>query len=192
MVHLVVSEGTVVVDALFSAGGGMRPDGQHGRGAHMHPRSSCVERAPRGLARTVRSASVVTAAQVAQALVAACDRRVRGLLVAARRRGDVAVGADAALDAARQGAPLVVVALDAGTVAQKVEVVDAISAGRCIAWGTKALLGTLLGEPERSVAICAVRRAGIASELKRVCAAAAGAGATATGEEAGCRRPEAR
>jgi hypothetical protein len=203
MAHLVVVDGTVVVDALFSAGGGLL-QGHAGRGAHLHPRPDCVAKAPRGLSRSLRGAASVTASDVGRALASAADRRLEGLLVSARRRREVAVGADAALDAARKGAPLVVVALDAGSVAQKVEVVDAVAAGRCIAWGDKARLGALAGGARtasagssgtgegRGVAICAVLHTGIAAEMKRVRAAAVDASATATGEEAGCRRPEAR
>jgi predicted RNA-binding protein YlxR (DUF448 family)/ribosomal protein L7Ae-like RNA K-turn-binding protein len=200
MAHVVVVDGTVAVDSMFSAGGGLRAEAHHGRGAHLHPRPDCIERAPRGLSRSLRGTApasalavqTVTATEVAQALVCACDRRMLGLLVSARRRRDVAVGADAALDAVKRGAPLVVVALDAGSVGRKVEVVEAAGVGRCIAWGTKALLGELMGDAERGVAICAVLHTGIAAELKKVRAAAVDASATATREEAGCRRPEAR
>jgi hypothetical protein len=189
MVHLIASGDVIAVDALFSKGGGPRPDGVHGRGAHLHARPACIARAPAGLSRSLRRPSGVTAGELGTRLVAACDRRMEGLLVSARRRGEVSVGADAAIDAARRGAPLVVVAVDAGTVSEKTEVIEAIAGGRCIAWRTKAELGPLLGE--QAVAICAVRHGGIAAELKKV-RAAADAGAAATREDARCRRPEAR
>ncbi len=87
-----------------------------------------------------------------------------------------------------------VVAVDAGGVATTAEVQRCIAAGRAMAWRTRSELGGLLGE--RSVAICAVRHAGIAAELKRMRVAAdAGAAATtsATREGAECSRfPEAR
>ena len=105
----------------------------------------------------------------------------------------MAIGADAAVDAVRHGAPLVIVAVDAGTVSEKTEVTDAVASGRGIAWRTKVELGALLGlDAEQAVAICAVRHEGIAAELKKV-RAAADAGAMATMREgARCRRPEAR
>ena len=69
-----------------------------------------------------------------------------------------------------------------------------IADGRAMAWRTRSELGSLLGE--QSVAICAIRHAGIAAELKRMRVAAdAGAAATtsATREGAECSRfPEAR
>jgi hypothetical protein len=83
-----------------------------------------------------------------------------------------------------------VVATDAGTVADALEVQEAAKTGRAIAWKTKTELGALLGG--EAVAICAVCHAGIAGELKTL-RAAADAGAAATREGAGCsRRPEAR
>jgi ribosomal protein L7Ae-like RNA K-turn-binding protein len=112
-----------------------------------------------------------------------------GLMMAARRTNALAVGADASLEAIRRGAPLAVVAVDAGKIAQTLEVEGAIAEGRAIAWKSKNELGALLGET--AVAICAVRHAGIASELK-VLRAAADAAAVATREGAECsRRPEA-
>jgi hypothetical protein len=117
-----------------------------------------------------------------------------GLLLAARRSGGLAIGADAAFEALGKGASLAVVAVDAGSVAETVEVQRCVAGGRAIAWRTRSELGSLLGE--RSVAICAVRHAGIAGELKRMRVAAdAGAAATtsATREGAECSRfPEAR
>jgi len=164
--------------------------GSFGRGAHLHPTMGCVEKAPRGLLRAFKGAVKVDAALVGRRLVEACDRRTAGLLMAAHRTRALVAGADAAIEALRQGAPLGVVAVDAGSVAGTAEVQGCVAEGRAIAWGTKTGLGGLLGE--RSVAICAVRHAGIAAELKRV-RAAADAGTAATREGAECSRfPEAR
>jgi predicted RNA-binding protein YlxR (DUF448 family) len=180
MVRLVVAEDEVVFDL---AGGAF------GRGAHLHPRPECIEKAPRGLARTFKRDPKVDARELAARLSAACDRRMSGLMMAARRTNALAVGADASLEAIRRGAPLAVVAVDAGKIAQTLEVEGAIAEGRAIAWKSKNELGALLGET--AVAICAVRHAGIASELK-VLRAAADAAAVATREGAECsRRPEA-
>jgi predicted RNA-binding protein YlxR (DUF448 family) len=180
MVRLVVAEDEVAFDL---AGGAF------GRGAHLHPRPECIEKAPRGLARTFKRDPKVDARELAARLSSACDRRMSGLMMAARRTNALAVGADASLEAIRRGAPLAVVAVDAGKIAQTLEVQGAIAEGRAIAWKAKNELGALLGET--AVAICAVRHAGIASELK-VLRAAADAAAVATREGAECsRRPEA-
>ncbi len=95
----------------------------------------------------------------------ACDRRMAGLLLAARRSRVVAAGADAALEALEQGAPLAIVAVDAGGIADTAEVqrcsrrAGAPSPGR-----RKASSGTCLASD--SVAICAVRHAGIAGRAE--------------------------
>ena len=180
MVRLVVAEDEVAFDL---AGGAF------GRGAHLHPRPECIEKAPRGLAKTFKRDPKVDARELASRLSAACDRRMSGLMMAARRTNALAVGADSSLEAIRRGAPLAVVAVDAGKIAQTLEVQGAVAEGRAIAWKAKNELGALLGE--EAVAICAVRHAGIASELK-VLRAAADAAAVATREGAECsRRPEA-
>ena len=77
------------------------------------------------------------------------------------------MGTDESLGALRRGAPLAIVAVDAGVVAKSREVEQAVAEGRAIAWMTKADLGATLGE--KTVAICVVRHAGIAGQL-RLCA----------------------
>jgi predicted RNA-binding protein YlxR (DUF448 family) len=179
-----VSE-TGQADVAFDLAGGA-----FGRGAHLHPVAACVAKAPRGLGRAFKGAVKVDAAVVGRRLVEACDRRVAGLLLAAHRMRAIVAGADAALAALGDGESLGVVATDAGSVGGTVEVQRAAAEGRVIAWGSKNGLGGLLGES--SVAICAVRHAGIAAELKKV-RAAADAGTAATREGAECSRfPEAR
>jgi predicted RNA-binding protein YlxR (DUF448 family) len=185
LVRLVVTEDEVAFDL---AGGAF------GRGAHLHARPACIEKAPKGLARSFRGAIKADAATIGRRLVEACDRRMAGLLIAAHRTRALALGADASIEALAQGAPLGVLAVDAGGIAETVEVQRCVAAGKAVAWRTKSELGGLFGE--RSVAICAVRHAGIAAELKRMRVAAdAGAAATtsATREGAECSRfPEAR
>jgi hypothetical protein len=141
----------------------------------------------------------VRSADLGAQLVAACHRRMAGLLLAARRLDAVAVGADASLSAlgrhvalsgTTKAAPLAIVAVDAGSVARSEEVTRAVAHGRALAWSQQSELGALLGEV--AVAICVVRHESIAGELKRMSAAAdAGVAAMADGA-AGSRRPEAR
>jgi predicted RNA-binding protein YlxR (DUF448 family) len=181
--RLAVAGGQVVFDLA---------GGSFGRGAHLHAKPSCIAKAPRALARAFRREGLsVTAAELGERLVIACDRRMAGLLLAARRTGAVAIGGNAATDAIGRRGAFAIVALDAGRVASSIEVDRAIREGRAIAWKTKCELGALLGE--EVVAICAVCHTSIAAELKTL-RAAADAGAAATREGAGCssRRPEAR
>jgi predicted RNA-binding protein YlxR (DUF448 family) len=182
MVRLVVAEDEVAFDL---AGGAF------GRGAHLHPRPECLAKAQRGLARSFKREIKTGAVELAERLATACDRRMTGLALAARRAGALAIGADAALGALRRGAPLVIVAVDAASIAQATEVQQAVAEGRAIAWRTKNDLGTLLGE--EAVAICAVVHTGFAKELRDVRAAADAAAATIReGAECSSRRPEAR
>lgn len=188
MVRLVLGEGGEV--AFDLAGGAF------GRGAHVHARPECLEKAPRGLSRAFKQDVRADAREVGAALVAACDRRAAGLVMAARRTRALAVGADASLEAVRKGAPLLVVAVDAGNAATAHEVARAVAEGRAVAWKTKSDLGAWIGED--AVAMLAVRHAGIAGELKTLRAAAdAGVSmmtkARATREGARCSKsPEAR
>ena len=182
MLRLVVAEDEVAFDL---AGGAF------GRGAHVHPRPDCLAKVQRGLARSFKREIKTSAVELAERLATACDRRMTGLALAARRAGALAIGADAALGALRRGAPLVIVAVDAATIAHAVEVEQAVAEGRALAWKTKNDLGTLLGE--EAVAICAVLHAGFAKELRDMRAAADAAAATIReGAECSSRRPEAR
>jgi uncharacterized protein len=173
----------------FDLGGGA-----FGRGVYLHPRAACIAKAPRGIARGFRGAIDAEPVAIGRRLLEACDRRMAGLLLAAHRSRALAIGADAAIEALERGASLGVLAVDAGGIAETAEVQRYVRDGKAIAWRTRNELGSLLGE--RSVAICAVRHAGIAAELKRMRVAAdAGAAATtsATREGAECSRfPEAR
>lgn len=159
LVRLVLGpSGEVAVDA--GAGG-------FGRGVHVHPRPSCVERAAlRGLAKAAKakvsfvwqdepSSSTdgsglsetksglvpLEPASLAAAIVSALERRAHGLLLAAARGRKVALGADAVTGAAERGeARLVVVATDAAAAAELSAVRRAVSDGRAVAWGTKQVL----------------------------------------------------
>jgi predicted RNA-binding protein YlxR (DUF448 family) len=154
-------EGEIAVDA---AGGGF------GRGAHVHPRPGCLEKAvQRGLARAARakvsflraeredvadadagSAAPegelipLSAATLAAAIARALDRRIQGFIVAAARGRRIAPGADAVAAADSHGeARAIVVASDASAGAEIPAVRRAIAEGRAVAWGTKRALGAL-------------------------------------------------
>jgi predicted RNA-binding protein YlxR (DUF448 family) len=139
-----------------------------GRGAHVHARPECIAKACKGgLARSFKSSVVADAATLATQIVEAVDRRIVGLLGAAKRSGALAVGADASCDAL-EGANkqvIVVVASDAGTVVGRDPIADAIASGRAVAWKDKATLGALVGRGE--VAVCVVLEGGIATELSK-------------------------
>ena len=146
--------GSVVVDA---AGGAF------GRGAHVHASPDCIQRAARGgLSRAFRTDVKTDAAALGAAIREAYERRAVGLLLGARRAGHLALGADAAQEALAAGAPLVVVATDAGAIVKRFE--RAVAEGRGASFGTKAGLGELFGTGE--TAVFAVRHQGVATSLR--------------------------
>ena len=165
MVRLVLGPaGQIAVDA---AGGGF------GRGAHVHPSVDCVAKAARGgLARAFKTKIEADAKSLGTAIREAYERRAAGLVMGARRAGHLELGADAAAQAYATGAPLVVLAADAGSVAKRFDA--AVAAGRAACFGTKAALGEMFGTGE--TAVFAVRHRGVAEALSQVLLFAAGAG----------------
>jgi predicted RNA-binding protein YlxR (DUF448 family)/ribosomal protein L7Ae-like RNA K-turn-binding protein len=146
-------DGTVCVDAH---------DGSFGRGAHVHGRGACLERAVKGgLARSAKArvttlvneagAEPLSAQALALAIQRSMARRIEGLVTAAVRSRRLAHGADAVTSACRRGdAALVMVACDAAAAAELTEVRRAVSEGRAVAWGSKQLLGQMVTEKPRA------------------------------------------
>jgi predicted RNA-binding protein YlxR (DUF448 family) len=159
----VTARGSALVRLILGPGGEIAVDsagGGFGRGAHVHPRPDCLAKAvQRGLARaakgrvhSIRSEHdaeellPLTAETLAAAIKASMDRRVQGLLVAAIRSRNAAIGADAVKSACERGeAALVLVACDAAAAAELSQVRKAVAEGRAVAWGTKVSLGNLAG-----------------------------------------------
>ncbi len=150
-VRLILGPGGEI--AVDSKGGGF------GRGAHVHARRACVERAARaGLLRATKGAAhlvleggesdkgaPLSAESLARAIQRSMDRRIEGLLGAAGRSRQVARGADAVTSACHRGeGHLVVVACDAAAAADVGEVRHAVAEGRAVAWGTKERLGAVV------------------------------------------------
>ncbi len=136
--------------------GQVAPDlagGAFGRGAWLHATPACIRAAaPRGLSRSFKTEVRTNAPALAQMLSAAAERRVVGLLSAARRAGKVAVGSIAVKEALERGAAqLVVVATDARAAAQTDWVQGVVAQGRAVAWGTKQTLGAVVGREQAGV-----------------------------------------
>jgi predicted RNA-binding protein YlxR (DUF448 family) len=175
LVRLIVSpEGEVAVDAR---GGGF------GRGAHVHPRPDCLQKAvERGLARSakVKTNTLVTDAgellpltreALAEAIRRSTDRRIEGLLLSAKRSRKLAIGADAVRAAWSRGdADLIVVARDA-EVSDMNEVRQAVVEGCGVAWGDKLRLAEFVHGASRTganrvgVGIVAVSSRNLAAAL---------------------------
>jgi predicted RNA-binding protein YlxR (DUF448 family) len=185
LVRLILgADGEIAIDPK---GGGF------GRGAYVHARRACVERAAKagllratkGNARSLKQdeeggeGERISADALARAIQRSMDRRIEGLLAAALRSRQLAKGANAVAGACQRGeAELVVVATDAAAAADLGEVRRAVAAGRAAAWGTKERLGRLLApRPARSmlgppqspegVGVIAITSRNIAEELSR-------------------------
>jgi predicted RNA-binding protein YlxR (DUF448 family) len=139
--------------------------GSHGRGAHLHARKECLVKAAKsGLARSFKTKVSVTAEDLANQITEGSDRRITGLLTGAWRARMLVLGADSVTAALDKGAPLAVVATDAGGVVERGAVGRAIAEGRGVAWKDKQTLGALFGG-RGEVAVCAVLSDSIATEI---------------------------
>jgi predicted RNA-binding protein YlxR (DUF448 family) len=138
-----------------------------GRGSWVHARPACLRRAAeRGLARAARGRVQVDLPSLLREIREAGDRRVEGLLAAARRSGQLALGTTAVERAALQGAVwLCVVASDAAAAARSAPVGRLAAEGRVTVWGTKACLGALRSS-DGDVGVLAVLSEGIAREVR--------------------------
>jgi predicted RNA-binding protein YlxR (DUF448 family)/ribosomal protein L7Ae-like RNA K-turn-binding protein len=151
------------VRLILGPGGEIAVDpkgGGFGRGAHVHARRGCLERAVRvGLPRVTKGkahvvfdlegesdkSEALSTDSLARAIQRSMDRRIEGLLRAAVRSRHVARGADAVTGACRRDeAELVLVACDAAAAADLTEVRRAVAEGRAVAWGTKERLGAIV------------------------------------------------
>jgi predicted RNA-binding protein YlxR (DUF448 family) len=171
--------------------------GTHGRGAHVHARAACLARAAKsGIARSFKAKVECTAEDLARQIVDASDRRIAGLLGGAWRARMLVAGADAATSALDGGAPLAVVATDAGSLIERGAIARAIAEGRAVAWKDKQTLGALFGE-RGEVAVCAVLNDSIATEIASArtmaeSAVPSGGGGLRPGRGTACRSREAR
>jgi predicted RNA-binding protein YlxR (DUF448 family) len=126
-------------------------DSRFGRGVYVHATPSCVAAAVRGLARAAKGkvdldGAPATEASLRVAISTAYDRRVAGLLAAAKRAKKLECGSDAVTAVCRAGrGALVVIATDAAQAADLTEVRRALREGWAIPWGTKvSLAGAVL------------------------------------------------
>lgn len=139
--------------------------GSFGRGAHIHATAACIAKAHAGgLSRAFKCQVAGDPGALARNVVAAADRRIEGLLLGARRAGLLAFGEEAKR-AIEGGAPLTLVAKDAGSSASGGPLREAVAEGRVVAWRTKAELGLLFSR--ELVALVTVRHAAVAREICR-------------------------
>jgi len=138
------------------------PDGQavpdlsgsgFGRGAWVHPREACLAKAlPRGFSKSMKNTVTTSVAEFASALRAQAERRAYSLVGSAFRARKAAAGSTAVRDAFTAGqVKLVLVATDARAAAETPWVDALVKSGKARAFGSKELLGRVIGRPETGV-----------------------------------------
>lgn len=159
-----------LVRFVLGPDGSVSPDlrgGAQGRGAWVHPRSSCLgHAAQRGFSKSWRTEVKTSVERLSGELRAAANRRVAGLLAGAIGAKKVVLGATAVKEELAQGrCELLIVATDARAAVESREVERAVAAGLAVAWGTKAELGAATGRND--VGVVGVLNAGIARALRQ-------------------------
>ena len=159
LVRLVLGpEGEVVVDLAHGA---------FGRGAWVHPRPECIDKAaPQGLSRAFKCQVRDNGASVLATFRAAAERRAQGLILAARRSHKLEAGASAVEEAVQhRRAALVLVATDARASADLGWLSPLIASGQALAFSTKATFASWLARPE--TALVAITDARIARHAQQ-------------------------
>ncbi len=124
-----------------------------GRGAWVHPRKACIERAVAGgFARSARTRVEADFATVVSEISAAARRRAHSLLSTGARAGTVVLGTAAVQECAGEGrVALAVVARDARAAAKSAMVRALGQAGRVLPYGDKDELGSVFGRCELGI-----------------------------------------
>jgi predicted RNA-binding protein YlxR (DUF448 family) len=162
-------------------------NGAIGRGAHVHPTVPCLEKAVKmGFSKSFKSKIQANVKDLSQEVVLGSERAIVGLLGTAIARRRASVGADASKESMKEGAPLLLVASDAGSIASEFNAYA--GEGRVSVFGDKKVLGKVCGKAE--VAVVAITDENIASAIVRA-TTMAGPFRGSSGSEA-CRSPEVR
>ena len=124
-----------------------------GRGAWVHPREACIAKAlPRGFSKSMKGTVTTSVAEFVSALRAQAERRAYSLIGSAFRARKAAAGSTAVRDAFTAGqVKLVLVATDARAAAETPWVDALVVSGKARAFGSKELLGRVIGRPETGV-----------------------------------------
>jgi predicted RNA-binding protein YlxR (DUF448 family)/ribosomal protein L30E len=144
-----------------------------GRGVSVHPTRDCLRRAVErgGFARALRMKLAVDTEALCALVAAQYERRLEGLLAAARRNRSLVMGTEAVRTAfAEQAVPLLIVAHDAAGRREELTEQAMRLGGHCVVYGTKSELGRLMGRAE--LGVMAILDPGIAREVVAVAARA--------------------
>jgi hypothetical protein len=162
-----------LIRCILTPDGGIAADlkgGSFGRGAWLHPRPQCLQSAvKKGFARSFRSKVDVTTVDLCRVIAEAAERRLFGLLQAARARRSLIFGRDSVQKQLHQ-VKVGLLATDAPSLTNEGFIRELGSAGRLIVWGNKGTFGAWLGRAD--VAILAVTEDGLAERVAQTVALA--------------------
>ena len=138
-----------------------------GRGVWVHSRPDCLRGACRsGFSKALRTPVRITAESLGRQLSNAAQSRVIGLIVAARRAGRLALGTEAGRIQHQRGrVELLIVATDARNAAKQDWVQCCAGAGLAMGWGTKQVMGSILGRTDTALVVVTER--GLARAIRR-------------------------
>lgn len=145
--------------------------GAAGRGAWVHPTEACLQKASKAALRSLHgdvehSGGSEHLTALVQSLAAAAARRAQGLLLAARRTRQVAIGGEASQRAfLARTARAVILASDAMAAGKQAWISEAATQGLLVVWTSKAELGAMVGRDE--LAVMVVTDDGLARNLLR-------------------------
>ncbi len=138
-----------------------------GRGASVHPRRSCLEKAVTrgGFARAFRRPVEVDAERLIADASNQYKRRVAGLLLAGLRARHLVVGTDAVRGALAGPKKPVMLLVAKDAAGRRDELADGVTrlGGACVAYGDKATLGRLFGR--ETLGVVGILDSGIAHEV---------------------------
>ena len=119
----------------------------------VHPRAACLAKAlPRGFSKSMKSTVQTSPEEFASALRAQAEKRAYSLVGSAFRARKAAAGSTAVRDACAEGTvKLLLVATDARAAAETPWVDALVKTGRARGFGSKELLGRVIGRPDTGV-----------------------------------------
>jgi uncharacterized protein len=137
-----------------------------GRGAWIHPRTDCLVKSVRSLGRALRQPIAQTSTELHQALVTAAWRRIKNLVVSAKRAGQLRVGTEETERAWEdRSLALLLWADDARAGANLPWIAQASAQGRVLVAPSLATMGEWVGVQE--VTLAAITDSQIATAVVR-------------------------
>ena len=140
--------------------------GAWGRGAWIHPRTDCLVKSVRSLGRALRQPIAQTSTELHQALVTAAWRRIKSLVVSAKRAGQLRVGTEEAERAGEdRSLALLLWADDVRVGANLPWIAQAVAQGRVLVAPSLATMREWVGVQE--VTLAAITDSQIATAVVR-------------------------